>query len=203
MTFTAPITQLGQDAYDYLEPLWADDDQRGYPLQTLIAGLAEAFRQVEEVARAEPGRDPYQQAWDITRCPDYLLPFFGQAVGNPVTPGADPDVQRAQISAELNFYRGSVQNLLAAAAANQSQPNRTTILERVPDAWSLTVSYDPAYTPDVTAYTNAVTAAVPWGLALTIESSSLPMFEDASASKTFESVGSAVTFESANLSDVT
>jgi hypothetical protein len=201
MTFTAPISQFGQDAYDYLEPLWADDDQRGYPLKTLIAGLSEAFRQVEEVARAQPGRDPYQQAWDITRCPDYLLPFFGQAVGNPVTPGADPDVQRAQISAELNFYRGSLQNLIAAAAANQTQPNRTTVIERLSDAWTISVAYDPLYTPDVAAYTNAIKAAIPWALGLTIHSASIPLF--AEGSRIPDTLASTVLFDTATLAQIT
>ena len=202
MSFTAPITDAGEEAYAYLEPLWADDDQRGYPLKTLIAGLCEAFRYGEEVVRAQPGRDPWQQVYDITRCPDYLLPWLGQCTGSPPTMGADPDVQRVQIRAEQNFYRGTIPNLLAAAEAQQTQSGRTTILERSPNAWNIAVVYDPAATPNVEGYTQAVTDATAWALGLTVEPSNLPTFEQAAAGKTFESVASSVTFESAQLTDL-
>ncbi len=202
MSFTAPITQFGEDAYTYLEPLWADDDQRGYPFKTLVAGLSEAFRYGEEVVRAAPGRDPWQQVYDIDECPDYLLPWLGQCTGSPPTSGADAVTQRMQVRVEQNFYRGTIPNLLAAASAQQTMANRTTILERNPDAWSIAVAYDPAYTPDVPAYTRAVTDATAWALKLTVEPSSQPTFEQASPTKTFESVGASVTFESAQLSDL-
>jgi hypothetical protein len=197
-----PITQYAQDAYDYLQPLWADDDQRGFPLKTFIAALGEGQRQVEETARAQPGRDPFQQAWDVTVCPDYLLPFLGQAVGVSVTAGLTADAQRLQIEAELGLRRGSIPNIIAAGEAQQTQPNRTTVIERVPDAWGIEIAYDPAYTPDVAAYTAAVTAAVPWGLAVTFTSTSLPLFEQAGPTRTFEGVASTVRFESAVLTDV-
>lgn len=201
MTFTAPITQFGEDAYAYLEPLWADDDQRGYPFKTLVAGLCEAFREGEEVVRARPGRDPYQQAWDVEACPDRLLRFLGQALGINVTPGVSPDVQRQQIRAEQNWYRGSVQNLIAAAEANQTEPGRTVVEERTPDAGTISVIYDPAYTPDVTAYTNAVRAAVRWGLRLVLTASSVPLFDEGTV--TFDSVSSSITFDAATLADIT
>lgn len=195
----APITRMGQDAYDYLEPLWADDDQRGYPLRTLVAGLCEAFREGEDVVRSTVHPDPYQDAWDVNTAPTVLLPFVGFAVGVSVTAGLSDAQQRAQVSAEQGFYRGSIPNLLAAAAANQTAPDRTTIQERTPDPDSITISYDPAYTPDVTAYTNAVKAAVAWGIVPIISSSSTPYIDE--ATRTIDAGTS--TIDAAALSDVT
>lgn len=197
-----PLNQMGADAYAYLEPVADQDQAYGYVLAALVGGLCMAFDQTEQVARAQPGRQPYQQVYDIDECPDFMLGWLGQFVGVPYSAYADAVAKRQQVRAEQGFYRGSIANLLAAAAAQQTAPNRTTVLERNPDAWGIAVAYDPASTPDVTAYDQAVSAAVAWGLALTITSGTQPLFEQASATKTFEGVASTVTFESAALSDL-
>jgi hypothetical protein len=199
--FTAPITQYAEDAYAYLEPLWGGDDQRGFPLKTFMAAIGEGQRQVEEVARAQPGRDPFQQAWDVTRCPPYLLPFLGQAVGVSVTAGLTADAQRLQIMAEAGFYRGSVQNIIAAGESQQTAPGHMTVIERDPDAWGIVVAYDPAYTPNTAAFTAAVKAAVPWGLALTFIATSVPLFDEGTLIP--DTLSSSIHFDTATLAQIT
>lgn len=206
MSVTAPdipITQLAQDAYDYLEPVSGQDAANGWVLMILCAGLGEAFRQVEEVCRSTVHAEPYQDTYDVATCPDWLLGWLGQFVGVPWVAYTDAAAKRTQVQAEAGFYRGSIDTLEAAVTATQTAPNRVTVQERVPDAWGITVAYDPAYTPNPTATQQAAAAATAWGLALSVVSNSQPFFEQASPTKTFESVASTVTFESAVLSDLT
>lgn len=196
-----PMNQFAADAYAYLEPVADQDAGNGYVLAALIAGLGMAFDQVEQVARARPGRQPYQQVYDIDECPDFMLGWLGQLVGVPWTSYTDAVAKRQQVRAETGLHRGSTGNIEAAVAATQTA-DRVTILERNPDAWSIGVAYDPAYTPNVPAATAAARASIPWGLALTVTSVSQPLFEQAGATRTFEGVAATVTFESAVLSDL-
>ena len=194
-----PLNQFATDAYAYLEPIADQDEALGYPLAILIGGLGMAFDQVEQVARAQPGRQPYQQCYDINECPDFMLGWLGQFVGVPWTAYTDAVAKRMQVRAEVNFYRGSPQNLIAAGEATQTAAGHMTVEERIPDAWGIAVAYDPAYTPDVTAFTQAVTAAVAWALALTVNSSSIPTIDE--ATRTIDAGSN--TIDLATLSDVT
>lgn len=196
-----PLNQFATDAYAYLEPIADQDEALGYPLAALIGGLGMAFDQVEQVARAQPGRQPYQQVYDITRTPDFMLGWLGQFVGVPWTAYTDAVAKRQQVMAEVNFYRGSIPNLIAAALAQQTAPNRTTVTERVGDAWGIDVAYDPAYTPDVTAYEQAVIAAIPWALALTIVSASVPLFDEGTLIP--DTLSSSIHFDTATLAQIT
>lgn len=196
------LNQFAADAYAYLEPIADQDQANGYALAALIGGLGIAFDQVEQVARARPGRDPYQQVFDIDECPDFMLGWLGQLVGVPFTAYTDPVAKRQQVRAEQGLYRGTVQNIAAAVAATQTSAGRVSILERNPDAWSLQVSYDPVHTPNVTAAVAAAKAAAPWALAVTVVSSTQPLFSQAGAAVTFASVAGTVTFETATLTQV-
>lgn len=176
---SAPTTtQIAADAYARLEPIWAGDDQRGYPLLTFLGGIGEAFRQVEEIARAQPGREPYQQAYDIDLAPDWFLPFLGQFVGVQVTPGADPVVQRQQVRAEGGFIRGRPSTLVSAVQATLTGAQRVRLTERYTDAWTIDVQTYPTETPDTTATANAARAAKAAGLVMTVGTRSIPLVDD-------------------------
>jgi hypothetical protein len=193
-----PTTQLAADAYALLEPVWAGDDQRGYPLLTFLGGLGEAFRQVEEIARAQQGREPYQQAYDIDRAPDWFLPFLGQFVGVPVVPGADPSVQRQQIRAEAGFVRGRPSTLVSAVQATLTGMQRVELRERFTDAWTIDVRTLMAETPDTTKTANAAQAAKATGLVMTVGTRSIPLVDD--GTKTVD-LGTA-TVDTATFTDV-
>lgn len=173
-----PVTQFAQDAYNRLEPIWAGDDQRGYPLLAFIGGLGEAFRQGEEAARALPGQQPYQQCWHIDQCPEWLLPFLGQAVGVTVSASDSPDVQREQIRAEGGFARGRPSTLKAAVQKTLTGLQRLRVTERYTDAWTIDVQTYPAETPDTAATIAAAVAATAAGLVLTTGTRDLPIIDD-------------------------
>lgn len=194
-----PATQMAADAYAYLEPIADQDPDNGWVLMILCAGLGELFREVEDVARAQPGRQPYQQAYDIDQCPDWLLGWLGQFVGVPWTDYSDAAAKRQQVRAETGFYRGSVPNLMAAVIATQTPPGRASIVERTPDAWGIQVLFDPNFTPDVSALTQAAQAATAAALALTVTSTTMVTIDQ--AGRTIDS-GTA-TIDTAELGDVT
>lgn len=194
-----PTTQIAADAYNRLEPVWAGDDQRGYPLLTFLGGIGEAFRDVEEIARAQPGREPYQQAYDIDLAPDWFLPFLGMFVGVAVTPNASPEVQRQQIRAEGGFIRGRVSTLVAVVQATLTGAQRVRVSERYTDAWTIDVQTYPSETPHTTVTANAARAAKAAGLVMTVGTRSLPEIDD--GTRTIDAAGS-VTINAATFADV-
>lgn len=173
-----PTTQLAADAYARLEPVWAHDDQRGWPLLAFLGGLGEAFRDGEEIARAQPGREPYQQAFDIDRCPTRLLPFLGQFVGVPVNATASDLEQRTQIRAEGGFARGRPLTMLSAVQATLTGSKRARLTERSADAWTILITTDPADTPDTAQTNRAAQAVKPAGDLLTVTQASVPLIDE-------------------------
>lgn len=174
-----PTTQFAADTYARLEPVWAHDDLRGYPLLAFLGGLGEAFREGEEIARAQPGREPYQQAYDIDRCPTIILPLLGQMVGVSVNTALSDAGQRTQIRAEGGFVRGRPATMLSAVQATLTGSKRARLTERSADAWTILITTDPADTPDSAATNRAGQAAKPAGDLLTVSQSSTPLIDEA------------------------
>jgi hypothetical protein len=200
------LNSFAADAYEWLAPIAQQDADNGYVIAAIMGACGRAFDQAEAVSRALPGRQPYQQVYDVTQCPDERVPgllgWLGQFVGVPWVPYSDSVAKRTQVQAEAQFYRGSPGNVLAAVGATLTDPTRVSLSERTPDAWGAAVVYDPIYCPDPTATANAAAEAIPWALNLTVTSSSVPIWEEGTL--TFEAVSpSTVTFESATYAQVT
>lgn len=201
MTLTAPppMSSFGQAAYDWLEPIAPDDDQRGYVLAIICGGIGAMFSDVEQLVRAQPGRQPWQQAFDIDACPDFQIPWLGQVAGVPVTPGIDPVAQRAQVKADAGFWRGGVSSLLLATLATLTGMQRQRLTERSSDAWTMLLTTDPADTPDPTATNLAAQAAKVAGLSLTVIQSSVPLIDE--GTRTIDA--STATIDTATITDIT
>lgn len=209
MSAFPPLNLFATDAYAYLEPIAEQDADNGYVLAALIGAFGIAFDQIEAVSRAGAvgtHPNPYQQVYDVTICPDDRVPgllgWLGQFVGVPWVAYSDSTVKRTQVEMETQFYRGSIANIEAAVIATQTPPGACVVVERTPDAWGLAVAYDPSVTPNLAETEAAAIAAVPWALALTFTSSSLPIWEEGGPTRTFEGVASGVTFESATLTNI-
>ncbi len=200
MTVPAPpVTQIAQDAYDWLGPVQADDPARGWPLLAFMGGIGEMFREVEQLVRARPGREPWQQAFDINQCPDFQVPWLGQMVGQRVTVSAPATVQRQQVSAEGGFKRGRPATLVAVVQSTLTGTRGVSLTERVSDAWTMTVVTDPAETPNVTVTAAAAQRAKVAGLVLTVLQSSVPIVDQGTRSID----ASTGTIETAVLLDIT
>jgi hypothetical protein len=153
---------------------------------------------VEQVARAQPGREPYQQAFDINAAPTWLYPWLGQVVGVRDINGLSPALQKAKIIAEAGFYRGSVAALQAAIAATLTGTQAVRVTERTPDAWSLAVVTNPSETPNPTLSGQVAQAAKLAMLVLTFNQTNLPIVDQ--GSKTIDA-GTA-TIDTAAITDI-
>jgi hypothetical protein len=194
-----PLTDFAQAAYDWLEPIQADDDQHGYVLAALCGGIGEMFREVEELVRARPGRQPWQQAFDIVECPDFQVPWLGQCIGVRVTPGIGPGLQRAQVQADAGLWRGGASSLISAAQATLTGAKRARLTQRSSDPWTMLLTTDPADTPDPTATNRAAQAAKAAGIVLTVVQSSVPLIDEG----TRQIDASTATIDTVTITDIT
>jgi hypothetical protein len=193
------MSQFGQDLYATLTPLAVGDDQRGFPVAILCGAFGEMFKDVEQVARAQPGREPYQQAFDINAAPTWLYPWLGQVVGVRDINGLSPALQKAKIIAEAGFYRGSVAALQAAIAATLTGTQTVRVVERTPDAWSLSAVTNPSETPNPTLTGKVAQAAKLAMVVLSVNQSSVPIVDQ--GTRTIDAATN--TIDGAALSDIT
>jgi hypothetical protein len=109
-------TPLGEAVYARLGPVAVQDETLGWPLLTLVQGLAEMARQVEDLVRpADIARHTWDPLLDVDLSPDWNLPYLGQFVGVRVTPGATAFQARQQIKAETYAARSATYANYAAS----------------------------------------------------------------------------------------
>lgn len=201
------MTQFGADMYAALAPIAAGDDQRGYPLAVICGAFGEMFKDVEEVARARPGREPYQQVFDINGDPDngidgtpeFLYPWLAQIPGVRDINGLAPADQKAAILAEAGFYRGSVGAMVAKVAQTLAGSQRVRVVERASDAWTMELITSPRETPNPALTARVAEAAKVAMNLLTVIQSDLPIIDE--GTRTIDA--STGTIDTAQLSDVT
>jgi hypothetical protein len=141
-------TPLGEAVYARLGPVAVQDETLGWPLLTLVQGLAEMARQVEDLVRpADIARHTWDPLLDVDLSPDWNLPYLGQFVGVRVTPGATPVQARAQIKAEGGFQRGTPAAMVAAVRATLVGSQYVFLRERDGDEDHITVVTRTADTP--------------------------------------------------------
>lgn len=207
MTLSAPppMTQIAADAYALAEPLCGPEAVNGFPIAVLFGGIGEMFRDVETLVRARPGREPWQQAFDIDApgggMPTFEYPWFGQIFGVRDLVGLTTAQQYTKIKQQQAIYRGGIDALKSAVAATLSPPASVAVIEGNPDADHITVIVDPAQVTDITKTTQAANAAKLFGLLLTIVQSSLPIIDQ--GTRTIDAATAAVTIDGATLADIT
>jgi hypothetical protein len=199
MTALPPMTAFAQGMYDWLEPIRTGDDAKDYVLAVICGGYGEMFRDVEELVRAQPGRQPWQQAFDIDACPDFQIPWLGQLVGVSVVTGVPAAAQRAQVKAEAGFWRGTVTGLLGAVIQTLTGGLRAHLTERSSDAWTMLLTTDTRDTPSPTLTNNAAQAAKAAALLLTVSQTTVPLIDE--GTRTIDA--SAGVINTATLADIT
>jgi hypothetical protein len=141
-------TAIAEEAYAALGPITVPEPENDYPLRALCNAIGSMFAQAEQTARSLEGAPPYAQAWDVNRCPDWLLPFLGQAVGVRVVPGVSPTQQRTEIREEAAWKRGWQATLIARIQATLTGTKRVRMTERNAGAWTLLIVTNPEETPN-------------------------------------------------------
>jgi hypothetical protein len=124
-------------------PIATWDEQNGSPLLAWLAGPGTVLQVLDDLCRDTPTGPGWSQVLDVTRCPTYALPWLGQFVGVRLPPTLADAAMRAAITAELGFGRGTVAALHTAAKPYLKPGGDIIVIERTPDAYSLTVQVDP------------------------------------------------------------
>jgi hypothetical protein len=119
-------------------------------LDTYVAGLAEMFRPVEELVRAEGGYPAGSQILDVDRAPAWWLPVLAQHVGVQLVEGDTEAQSRERIRSVAGFKRGTVASV--------------TIDERTTSAYHFQISTIPGETPNPDVVYADIAAAKPAGL---------------------------------------
>lgn len=138
----APSTS---DLYQSLAPiagLGDGDDNLGWPLLRFLDGLGQIIQRYADLASDTAAGEPgWSLLVDPGRCPTYGLGWLAQMVGVRFDQTQSTDTtQRAAITAEQGFMRGTPA-ALQAAAAKWLQPNQQVVVyERDTDPYHFTVA---------------------------------------------------------------
>lgn len=116
------------------------DTANGWPFLSWLEGPGSILQTIDDLARDDDlGNPGWSSLLDVTRCPTYALPWLAQFVGVRFSSSQLTDAQqRAAITAEQGFQRGTVAAIEAAGNALLSSGS-VMVLERTPDPYSLTV----------------------------------------------------------------
>lgn len=174
-------TQMATEVYEALEPVAEamDDSANGFLLRGVVRAIASMFSQVEGAVRAVEGLPAWSQPYDIDRTPAVLIPFVGQMVGVPVTPGLTPEEQRYQVKEEGGWSRQKPSALIAAIQSTLTGTKRVRLTERLEGkAWRMLVTTRPAETPNVALTELVGDRAKPGGLIITYVQSDLPLIDE-------------------------
>jgi len=195
------VTAFADEIYAVLEPLTKAEPEHGYPLRALVRAIGSMFAQGEEAGRSQEGRPPYSQAWDVNRCPPWLLPFLGQAVGVKVTPGVSPEEQRAQIREEAAWKRGWLTTLITKVQTTLTGTKRVRVVERNAGPWSLLIITNPEETPEPALTERVAKMWTPMGITPVSFTTSVQPIIDEGTRET--DAATLDTIDTATLADVT
>lgn len=118
------------------------DAANDYLFLTWLDGMGQQLQILDNLCRDDAGGQPgWSILLDVGRCPTYALPWLAQFVGVRFNGAqlASDSAMRTAILAEGNFKRGTVAAIQAAAAPYLAPGGYVNIIERYPDAYSLTV----------------------------------------------------------------
>lgn len=177
---------MADEVYAKVEPIAAEDAQYGYPTRALVRAIGSMFGQVEETIRADATHNAWTAPLDVNRCPAYLLPWMGQAVGVAVTPGTTTAEMRAQISEEGAWKRGWLTTWLAIIGTTLTGTKRIRLTERSSGAWQALIVTKPSETPSASTTERVGNANKPVGLVVTYSQSEVPLIDE--GGKTIDSV---------------
>ncbi|HWK25655.1 MAG TPA: hypothetical protein VNS09_03785, partial [Solirubrobacter sp.] len=174
---TAAVVRITSPVYDLLAEALAP--QMTPDLDIFCEAIAAMFSEVEFYALDTVGAngDPLD-GWGILfdvdnpRLSREALRWLGQWVGEAIPVGASRDAARAQIHAQPNKQRGTLQAIIDAARDTLVGPRSVIVRERDPaacpsePAYGLTVITYTGQTPDPSATEAAINAVLPAGIVL-------------------------------------
>jgi len=143
MTAPAPVVAVDTTVlYNHSggEAFTAGDAGHGYPLLRFLDGIGRQLQVVDDLCRDTSGFPGWSMVLDPVRCPTAYLPWQGQFVGAAVDTTLTDAQQRAQITGEGGFARGTPAALVATAQRFLTGTKTVVLVERDGDPYTLTVN---------------------------------------------------------------
>lgn len=177
---------------------WAADQDISGQLYKWLDGIGELLQTIDNLCRDDPAGWPgWSVVLDLYRCPTYALPWLGQLVGVRVDPTQSDAAQRIAIQNEVSWTRGTPAALRTVAQQFLTGAKTVNITERDTSPYHLGIqvfqsqiegmtygqlsatyakysdltaafSTYAAYAAANAALVNALNAALPAGLVLTV-----------------------------------
>lgn len=127
-----PLSAVGQELYDMLEPVVELDGQYGYAAAVLCSAAAKMFDQVGDLlAPTSNGLPGLSKLFNPDLCPAVLLPWLAQFVGVTLPPGLDVARQRLRIKETDGRQRGRPAAIRGAARQHLTGTQTVYLTERV------------------------------------------------------------------------
>jgi hypothetical protein len=161
------VPAVAEHWYDEISVVQPADEQAGWPLLILLAGMGAAFGPVHDVVRDSDDGPGWSPLLDPARAPGWALPWLAQLAGVTLTPGAPDQQWRDEITSPPAFRRGTQQAIIDATARTLTGTRRVTLYERDGGPWLITVITYTAETPDADAAERAARSQKPAGLLMT------------------------------------
>jgi len=129
--------------WKFLPPfLQTQDAANNYTFLTWLDGIGQQQQILDNLLRDDTQGNPgWSIVLDVTRCPTYALPWLAQFVGvrfNGATVGNDALMRQAIVN-KTGFSRGTPAAIVAAVTPYLGTTGFVNIIERSPDAYSLTI----------------------------------------------------------------
>lgn len=153
--------------YDELAVTQPADPQLGWPFLIFLGGLATTFGPLHDIVRDTPDGPGWSRPLDPSRATRSELAFLAQFAGVKLTPGAETEQWRQEITSPPAFARGTAAALVSAAQVHLTGNKLVTVNERDGGAYQLSVTTRTSETPDPAAVERALQANKPAGLILT------------------------------------
>lgn len=167
MTAQPLIGSFAQALYDRMEPYTNLDEQNGWALAYYFGAFGAMVQDIEDIARDSELGPGWSAIMDLSRAPDYGLPWLGQFVGVRFDAAVTPAEQRLRISDTPGWRRGSVPSLVGAMQQYLTGPKRVLLHERAGSAYHFNVVTYTAETPDAAMVELGLLSQKPAGLTYT------------------------------------
>jgi hypothetical protein len=164
MTTVPAVTEHWYDEFGVVQP---GDEQAGWPLLTLLAGMGVAFGPLHDLVRDTDEGPGWSPLLDPARAPAWALPWLAQLAGVTLTPGAP---RRRVARGDHQPARVSPRHPAGDRRRDRADADRrpaVTLRERDGGPWLITVITYTAETPDPAAAERAARSQKPAGLLMT------------------------------------
>lgn len=149
------VSNFAESIYaQFPDAIRKEDANHDYALLIYAGAIGAMFEDIDIIAHAQGGNDPWTILLDIERLGDNAIPWIGQFLGVSVDTSLPPDEQRQQIRDHTAWDRGTPKALKESIRPLLTGTKTVELAERSSSAWTIEVSTYYDESPGDTTYEN-------------------------------------------------